>query len=99
MIASGVIGEEAHRFGVAWVLLCIALALHVVDEAATDFLSVYNPTVQAIRKRFPFLPLPVFSFRVWLIGLCVAILLAFGLSPLAFGGRCFVVGIPFRWPS
>jgi hypothetical protein len=95
MTTSGVIVEAAHRFGVAWVLLCIALAVHVVDEAATDFLSVYNPTVQAIRKRFPFLPLPVFSFRVWLTGLCVAILLAFCLSPFAFAGRCFVIGVSF----
>jgi hypothetical protein len=86
MITSELIGEGAQRFGFAWILLCIALALHVVDEAMTDFLSVYNPTVQAIRKRLPFLPLPVFTFRVWLTGLCLGILLVFSLSPLAFRG-------------
>ena len=32
--------------------LCLALAAHVFDEAMTDFLSVYNPTVQAIRQKF-----------------------------------------------
>src|SRR6516225_8034555 len=79
--------EEARReFGFAWLLLCAALAVHVIDEALTDFLSVYNPAVQAIRKRFPFLPLPVFSFRVWLTGLCLGILVAFALSFLAFRG-------------
>jgi hypothetical protein len=36
---------------------------NVLDEALTDFLSVYNLAVQAIRKRFPFLPLPTFTFR------------------------------------
>jgi len=91
MLDSGIIGEEARRFGFAWILLCIALALHVTDEALTDFLSVYNPSVQAMRKRFRFLPLPVFTFRVWLGGLCVAILLAFCVSPLAFEGSRWIV--------
>jgi hypothetical protein len=95
MNASGAFGEQVRAFGVAWVLLCIALALHVLDEALTDFLSVYNPTVQAIRQRFPFLPLPVFSFRVWLVGLCAAVLLALCLSPLAFRGSCFALGVSY----
>jgi hypothetical protein len=60
------------QYGLAWLLCCLALAVHVLDEALTDFLSVYNPTVRAIRQRFPFLPLPTFSFRVWLAGLILA---------------------------
>ena len=56
-------------YGVAWLALCIGLAIHVADEALTDFLSVYNPTVGAIRARFPFLPLPTYTFPVWLGGL------------------------------
>lgn len=95
MITGEIIGEEARRFGFAWLLLCTALALHVLDEALTDFLSVYNPAVRAVRRRFPFLPLPVFSFRVWLTGLCLAILLAFCLSPLAFHGSRFVLGAAY----
>jgi hypothetical protein len=75
--------QGARRFGVAWISLCVALALNVIDEAATGFLSVYNPTVQAIRTRFPFLPLPTFTFRVWLTGLCFGSLLLLSLSPLA----------------
>jgi hypothetical protein len=72
-----------HR-GWAWVALCLALAVHVFDEAMTDFLSVYNPTVQAIRERLPFLPLPVFTFENWLAGLIIAISILLLLSPLAF---------------
>ncbi|MGO8792293.1 MAG: hypothetical protein ACLQVL_33560, partial [Terriglobia bacterium] len=53
----------------AWIALCLALALHVVDEASTGFLSVYNPTVVALRKSRPWLPFPVFTFGVWLAGL------------------------------
>jgi hypothetical protein len=85
-MAANLLNQQSFRFGFAWVLLSIALTLHVTDEAVTDFLSVYNPTVQAIRKRVPFLPLPTFTFRAWMAGLCLGILTAFGLSVLAFRG-------------
>jgi hypothetical protein len=62
----------------------LSLAIHVIDEALTDFLSVYNPTVLAIRERFPFFPLPVFTFKIWLSGLIGAVLLLLLLSPFAF---------------
>ena len=60
-------------------LLCGALAIHVMDEALTGFLSVYNPTVIEIKSSVPGLPLPVFSFEVWLGGLVLAVI---GLSLL-----------------
>jgi hypothetical protein len=78
-------------FGIAWLGLSTALAMHVVDEALTDFLAVYNPAVQKIRGRFPWLPLPTFSFRVWIAGLAAAVLLLFLVSPLAFGGSRWIV--------
>ena len=73
-------------YGVAWLALCAAFAIHVADEALTDFLSVYNPTARAIRARFPFLLIPTFTFRVWLAGLVVAVLVLASLTPLAFRG-------------
>ena len=87
--------QIARRFGYAWIFLGAALALHVTDEAMTNFLSVYNPTVRAIRERLPFLPLPTFTFGVWLTGLCLGILLLFCLSPLAFAGRRPIIWIAF----
>ena len=66
--------------------MCVAFAIHVTDEALTDFLSVYNPLVRAIRTRFPFLPLPTFTFPVWLGGLIAVTLLLLGLAPAAFRG-------------
>src|SRR5215470_5997764 len=78
--------SSASNFGRDWVALCLAFALHVTDEALTEFLSVYNPTVRAIRQRLPFLPLPTFTFKVWLIGLASAVMLLLGLSPFAFRG-------------
>ncbi len=73
-------------FGVPWLVLCGAFAIHVADEALTDFLSVYNPAVRAIRARFPFLLIPTFTFRVWLTGLVVAVLVLASLTPVAFRG-------------
>lgn len=78
-------------FGYAWLALAAALALHVTDEALTDFLAVYNPVVRKIRGRLPWLPLPTFSFRVWIVGLAAGIALMFSLSPLAFRGTRWIV--------
>jgi hypothetical protein len=72
--------------GVAWVLLCVATAAHVTDEALTGFLSVYNPTVVALRAKLGFWPRPTFEFRDWLTGLILAVIIRLALSPLVFGG-------------
>jgi hypothetical protein len=74
------------RHAVAWVVLCLALAMHVVDEALTNFVSVYNPAVISIRERFPWLPLPTFTFEVWLGGLIVAVIVLSSLTVLVLRG-------------
>ncbi len=79
----------------AWILLCLALALHVADEASTGFLSVYNPTVMALRKSRPWLPFPVFRFGVWLAGLVVANLLLLCLSVFVLRGSRWMRPIGF----
>lgn len=85
------------HFGRAWLALAAALAIHVADEAATDFLSVYNPTVRAIRERLPWLPLPTFSFQEWIVGLAILVILLFALAPIAFRGARWItiIAIPF----
>lgn len=72
--------------GWAWVALALALALHVADEATHDFLATYNPAAQALRARFGLPFPPVFTFRVWLGGLVVAVLVLLACAPLAFAG-------------
>jgi hypothetical protein len=62
------------------------LALHVLDEAGNNFLSIYNPSAMTIRHALPFLPLPVFTFRSWIGSLAGALLLWLALAPLAFRG-------------
>jgi hypothetical protein len=77
------------KLGWAWVGFCLAVAVHVADEASTGFLSVYNPTILAIRPQgwgFP----PTFEFRTWLTGLILAVLAGLALSPLFFRGRRWV---------
>ena len=74
------------QFGLAWLALCVAFAIHVTDEALTDFLSAYNPAVQAIRARFPLLPTFTFTFRGWLTGLVLAIVGLATLTPFAYRG-------------
>src|SRR5437879_13541060 len=74
------------RFGYAWLGFAAALAGHVLDEATHDFLYTYKPAVQAIRARIPFLPLPTFTFGLWLSVLLAGVALLVCVSPLAF--RC-----------
>ena len=66
----------------AWAGLAVALGLHVTDEALTGFLPVYNRVVEGIRADRPWVPLPTFTFPVWLGGLIVAIVLLLALTPV-----------------
>ncbi|MGH9702004.1 MAG: hypothetical protein ACRD4K_01410 [Candidatus Acidiferrales bacterium] len=76
----------SRKLGIAWVLLVLALALHVADEALTGFLSVYNPTVLSMRQMVSWFPMPVFTFRTWLSGLVGAVIVLLLLSGFVFRG-------------
>lgn len=76
--------RASQSFGKAWLCLTAALAVHVADETLTDFLALYNPTVRAIREHLPWLPLPVFTFRLWLAGLVAGVLVLLILAKPAF---------------
>jgi len=82
--------SPTRMLGIAWVLLCLALAAHVTDEAITGFLSVYNPTVLALRQRLGYWPMPTFEFREWLAGLIAAVVILLALSPFAFRGSRWI---------
>jgi len=87
--------QTAARFGMAWIGLSLCLALHVADEAVNGFLEVYNPAVRAIRARLPFLPLPTFTFRVWLGLLITGIGALLALSVFAWRGRKWMVPLAY----
>lgn len=65
----------------AWLLLVAALAVHVVDEALTDFLDFYNPLVLSARSQIPWFPMPTFTFEVWIAGLVLLVLVLAFLAP------------------
>jgi hypothetical protein len=77
---------QNRSLGRAWTLLCLALALHVFDEATTGFLRVYNPTVTALRGRFGWWPMPTFEFGDWLAGLIVTCVVLLALTGLVARG-------------
>lgn len=74
--------DPRSRHASAWLAVTCALGLHVADEAAHDFLSVYNPAVANLRDRLPWAPLPQFSFQIWLGGLIVGVTILLLLTPL-----------------
>jgi len=77
---------SAPGFGSAWLALCVAFALHIVDEASTGFLAVYNPTVTVLRGRWGWFPMPTLEFREWLTGLILAWVVLVCLTPVAERG-------------
>lgn len=85
--------------GWAWVSLALAIAVHVLDEATHDFLALYNPTAEAIRRAVPFLPVPVFTFPVWIGGLAAGVALMLAVSPSVFKGArwarpaCYILSV------
>jgi hypothetical protein len=86
-------GRDRH-LGQAWLLLTAAVALHVADEAANDFLgSFYNPTVISLRDRLGWFPAPTFTFEGWLAGLITGIVLLLLLTPFAYRRARWVVGL------
>jgi len=78
------------KLGLAWIILSFSIALHVVDEALTGFLDIYNPTVLALRAKLGFWPMPTFGFRQWFIGLSLGVVLLLALSPFVFRGSRWV---------
>ena len=71
----------------AWMALCGALAIHITDEALTGFLDWYNPTVRAMREKYPQLLLPTFTFEIWLSLLIFAVVALSAASYFVWKGR------------
>jgi len=78
------------KFGIAWMVLVFMLAIHVVDEMATDFLPFYNALVTSIRETYPSFPMPTFTLPVWLNSLGIALVALLLSSPLVFEGKGFM---------
>jgi len=86
----GMLPPVGPSLGWAWLALAVALTLHVLDEALTGFLSVYNPTVLAMKRRLSWFPMPVFTFIPWLAGLILGVGLMLALTPWAFSNAPWI---------
>jgi hypothetical protein len=84
-------GKSTIDFGYAWMGLASAIGIHVLDEALHDFLLVYNPMAIKIKSLYSWLPVPVFTFEVWLVSLCLGISVLLLLSPWAFRGARWLI--------
>jgi hypothetical protein len=69
-----------NRNAAAWICMVSALALHVLDEAATGFLPFYNDAVRRLREAYSFFPVPTFTVSAWIAGLVLAITVALALT-------------------
>ncbi len=76
--------DSYRGLGIAWILIWVSLALHVVDEALNGFLYIYNPTVLALREKLGWWPMPTFAFETWLATLMAGIGILAALTPFAY---------------
>ncbi len=72
------------NFGLAWLLLSIALGLHIWDATVHDFIGYYNATVLALYGHFEWFPRIDMESRTWLAAMILVNLILFALAPIAF---------------
>jgi hypothetical protein len=78
--------SHARSIGIAWLVLCLGLALHTYDEAVTGFLDVYNPTVTALRANLGWWPMPTYTYQSWLQALIFGCAIVFLVAIPLFAG-------------
>jgi hypothetical protein len=81
------------RLSISWLLLIFSLILHVIDEALNNFLDFFNPMVLKIKEHISFIPLPTFTFKIWISGLSIGIVLLLLMTPFIYNrNRFFIPG-------
>ena len=83
-------GRLHRAHGLAWLYVCLHLAAHVIEEAATGFLDVWNPVLAAASQRTG-LPLPQFAFGEWLTILIGAVASLLALTPRISRGAAWTI--------
>lgn len=81
------------RLSISWLILVLCLMLHIIDEALNHFLELYNPIVLKIRESIPFIPIPTFTFKIWITGLSFLLIILFFLTPLVYKRNKFTIRV------
>jgi hypothetical protein len=91
--------ESKIGFGRPWLFLTAALGLHVLDEAVTGFLPVYNATVLALSEQYlrtwGRFPAPTFTRNQFLFLMITTVALCFAVTPFAARGARWMR--PLAW--
>lgn len=81
------------RLSISWLFLIVSLILHVIDEALNNFLDFYNPLVLKIKEHISFIPLPTFTFRIWISGLSIGVVLLLLMTPFIYDRNRFFIPV------
>jgi|WetSurMetagenome_2_1015567.scaffolds.fasta_scaffold233492_1 hypothetical protein len=79
------------KLTVSYIFLVLSLLLHITDEAANRFLDFYNPLVLKLKDFFPIFPFPTFSFKIWITGLVLLIVVLLILTPVIYHKNRFIL--------
>ena len=81
------------RLSISWLFLIVSLILHVIDEALNNFLDFYNPLGLKIKEHISFIPLPTFTFRIWISGLSIGVVLLLLMTPFIYDRNRFFIPV------
>lgn len=77
------------RLHQSWLVLTLALTLHVAEGAVRDYLSFYNPLAMSLRDMMLWTWMPTFTFAAWLGGWIAILAVLYGMAWFA--------AYPARW--
>ncbi|MGC8760079.1 MAG: hypothetical protein ACP5UT_13635 [Bryobacteraceae bacterium] len=77
------------RLHQSWLMLTLALTLHVAEGAVRDYLSFYNPLAMSLRDMMLWTWMPTFTFAAWLGGWIAILAVLYGMAWFA--------AYPARW--
>lgn len=75
------------RWTLAWLIGCIAFAIHIAEEVAYGSFGVYADFNVFVSTLFPWLSLPPYNYGIWLTNLIGACVVLFAFTWLVYVKR------------
>jgi hypothetical protein len=76
--------RRTSKFGLAWILQCVAFAVQAADALAHDAIAYYNSTMLALYGHFPYFPRLDMQWKWWFLFPFLIVVLLFALTRLAY---------------